>query len=153
MLEINVFEKKQKRADYLLKYRRDFTLAVIEAKSVYKTPGEGLQQAKEYAEILGLKFAYSTNGKGIIEYDFVKGERGKADYGKKLIDRLATDLTKKFRRGFGHSNLFQMRSFYPAYAAIVQTLSGQLNNKSPSQIFQTPSGILQSNSGTICSRI
>ncbi|GAB62268.1 MAG: DEAD/DEAH box helicase [Candidatus Jettenia sp.] len=68
------FRKKQKRSDYLLKYRRGFTLAVIEAKSVYKTPGDGLQQAKEYAEILGLKFAYSTNGKGIIEHDFITGK-------------------------------------------------------------------------------
>jgi type I restriction enzyme R subunit len=64
----------QKRADYLLKYRRDFTLAVVEAKSVYKNPGDGLQQAKEYAQILGLKFAYSTNGQGIVEHDFFTGK-------------------------------------------------------------------------------
>ena len=65
--------RKQKRADYLLKYRRDFTLAVVEAKSVYKNPGDGLQQANDYAQILGLKFAYSTNGKGIVEHDFFTG--------------------------------------------------------------------------------
>jgi type I restriction enzyme R subunit len=35
---------------------------------------DGLQQAKEYAEILGLKFAYSTNGKGIVEHDFITGK-------------------------------------------------------------------------------
>jgi len=52
---------KQKRADFLLRFRRDLSLAVVEAKADYKTAGEGLQQAKEYAEILGLKFAYSTN--------------------------------------------------------------------------------------------
>ena len=66
--------RKQKRADYLLKYRRDFTLAVVEAKSVYKKPGDGLQQAKDYAQILGLKFAYSTNGQGIVEHDFFTGK-------------------------------------------------------------------------------
>ena len=66
--------RPQKRADYLLKYRRDFTLAVVEAKSVYKNPGDGLQQAKDYAQILGLKFAYSTNGKGIVEHDFFTGK-------------------------------------------------------------------------------
>ncbi|OGW82280.1 MAG: DEAD/DEAH box helicase [Omnitrophica bacterium RIFCSPLOWO2_12_FULL_44_17] len=65
--------KKQKRADYLLKYRRDFPIAVVEAKASYKTPGDGIQQAKEYAEILGLKFAYSTNGAGIIEHDYTTG--------------------------------------------------------------------------------
>lgn len=65
---------KQKRADYLLKYRPDFTIAVIEAKAEYKSPGDGFQQAKEYAEILGLKFAYSTNGHGIVEHDFLTGK-------------------------------------------------------------------------------
>jgi type I restriction enzyme R subunit len=63
----------QKRADYLLRYARDFTIAVIEAKPDHKSPGDGLQQAKEYAEILGLKFAYSTNGHGIIEFDYLTG--------------------------------------------------------------------------------
>ncbi|MCF6159247.1 MAG: DUF1016 domain-containing protein [wastewater metagenome] len=85
---------------------------------------------------------YWEIGRRIVEYE--QGGRGKADYGKKLIDHLAIDLTKKFGRGFGRSNLFQMRSFYLAYAAIVQTPSGQLNNKSPSQIFQTSSGIFTS---------
>lgn len=66
--------RPQKRADYLLKYRRDFTIAVVEAKSVYKKPGDGLQQAKEYAQILGLKFAYATNGRGIVEHDFFTGK-------------------------------------------------------------------------------
>jgi type I restriction enzyme, R subunit len=66
--------KPQKRADYLLRYTRDFMIAVVEAKAAYKTPGQGLQQAKEYAEILGLKFAYATNGHGIVEFDFLTGK-------------------------------------------------------------------------------
>jgi type I restriction enzyme R subunit len=61
----------QKRADYLLRYTRDFTIAVIEAKAAYKAAGDGLQQAKDYADVLGLKFAYSTNGHGIVEFDFL----------------------------------------------------------------------------------
>ncbi len=65
--------RPQKRADYLLRYRRDFPIAVVEAKAVYRTPGDGLQQAKEYALILGLKFAYATNGHSIIEHDFLTG--------------------------------------------------------------------------------
>ncbi len=63
----------QKRADYLLQYTRDFPIAVVEAKAEYKTPGTGLQQAKDYAEILDLKFAYATNGKGIVEFDYLTG--------------------------------------------------------------------------------
>jgi len=62
-----------KRADYILRYRPDFAIAVVEAKPTYATPGQGLQQAKEYAEILGLKFAYATNGHGIVEFDFTTG--------------------------------------------------------------------------------
>ena len=50
----------QKRADYLLRYRPDFPIAVVEAKAHYRLAGDGMQQAKEYAEILGLKFAYAT---------------------------------------------------------------------------------------------
>lgn len=63
----------QKRADFLLRYRPDFPIAVVEAKAHYKHAAEGLQQAREYAEILGLKFAYATNGKGIIEIDYTTG--------------------------------------------------------------------------------
>jgi type I restriction enzyme R subunit len=62
-----------KRADYLLRYKPDYPLAVVEAKADYLHPGEGMQQAKEYAEILGLLFAYATNGKGIVEFDFTTG--------------------------------------------------------------------------------
>ncbi len=62
-----------KRADYILRYHQDMPLAVVEAKATYLTPGQGLQQAKDYAEILGLKFAYATNGHGIIEFDYLTG--------------------------------------------------------------------------------
>jgi type I restriction enzyme R subunit len=68
-----VKRRPQKRADYLLRYRRDFPIAVVEAKTIYSHPGDGLQQAKEYAQILGLKFAYATNGRGIVEHDFLTG--------------------------------------------------------------------------------
>lgn len=61
---------KKKFSDFLLRYTRDITLAVVEAKSNKRPAGDGLQQAKDYADILGLKFAYATNGNTIIEYDF-----------------------------------------------------------------------------------
>ena len=64
---------RQKRADYLLRYRPDFPIAVVEAKAAYRQADDGLQQAKEYAEILGLKFAYATNGAEIIEFDYTTG--------------------------------------------------------------------------------
>src|SRR5215510_14060088 len=66
--------RPQKRLDYLLRYRPDYAIAVVEAKPAYKNPGDGIQQAKEYAQILGLKFAYSTNGHGIVEFDYLTGQ-------------------------------------------------------------------------------
>jgi type I restriction enzyme, R subunit len=65
--------KPPKRVDYLLRYTRDFPLATVEAKAPYKTAAAGLQQAKDYAETLGLKFAYVTNGPEIIEFDYITG--------------------------------------------------------------------------------
>src|ERR1700716_4321629 len=61
--------KAPKRVDFLLRYTRDFPLAVVEAKAAYKLAGDGLQQAKAYAEMVQLQFAYATNGRDIIEYD------------------------------------------------------------------------------------
>ena len=65
--------KKARRFDYLLRYSLNFPIAIVEAKVKYKEAGEGIQQAKEYAQILGLKFAYSTNGTEIIEFDSITG--------------------------------------------------------------------------------
>ena len=65
--------KPQKRADYLLFYRPDFPLAVVEAKAEDLPASDGLQQTKDYAEILGLKFAYASNGLEIIEFDYFTG--------------------------------------------------------------------------------
>lgn len=70
---------KQKRADYLLYYRRDYPLAVVEAKEVGLPAETGVQQAREYAEILGLKFAYATNGHRIIEIDYTTGSERKVE--------------------------------------------------------------------------
>src|SRR5579859_5874911 len=70
---------KPKRADYLLRYRRDYMLAVVEAKADYKSPADGIQQAKDYAQILGLLFAYATNGQTILEFDFTTGLEQEVD--------------------------------------------------------------------------
>lgn len=74
---------KQRRADYLLYYRRDYPLAVVEAKPIGFPVKTGVQQAREYAEMLGLKFAYATNGHRIIEVDYITGK-------EREVDRYAT---------------------------------------------------------------
>lgn len=65
--------KPPKRVDYLLRYTRDFPLAVVEAKASYNAATDAVQQTRTYAEMLGLKFAYATNGKDIIEIDYFTG--------------------------------------------------------------------------------
>ena len=65
---------EKKRADYVLNYTRDFMIAVVEAKPEADPAGTGMQQAKDYAEILGLKFAYATNGHAILEFDYTTGQ-------------------------------------------------------------------------------
>jgi len=65
--------KTPKRVDYLLRYTRDFPLAVVEAKASYKISADAVQQARNYAEMLSLKFAYATNGIDIIEIDYFTG--------------------------------------------------------------------------------
>ncbi len=54
----NAKRKKARRFDYLLRYSPNFPLAIVEAKQKYKLAADGIQQAKEYAIMLGLKFAY-----------------------------------------------------------------------------------------------
>jgi type I restriction enzyme R subunit len=57
------------RADYVLEYRPGLPVAVVEAKREYSIPGKGMQQAKNYAELLDLPFSYATNGRGMVEDD------------------------------------------------------------------------------------
>ncbi len=71
--------KKAKKADYLLRYSQNYLIAVVEAKKHYKTAADGMQQAKDYAQILGLKFCYATNGKEILEFNFITGLESKIE--------------------------------------------------------------------------
>ena len=71
--------QRGKKPDYILLYTPDYPIAVIEAKAYHKLPSEGLGQAMEYAEMLGVSFAYSTNGKKIVEYDYTTGKQRDID--------------------------------------------------------------------------
>jgi type I restriction enzyme R subunit len=65
---------KRKKADYLLTHKDgQVPLAIIEAKDADHSVGAGMQQAIEYAEILNIPFAYSSNGSGFVEHDFFTG--------------------------------------------------------------------------------
>ena len=65
---------KPKYADYVLYYNRATPIAIVEAKDATHTVSFGLQQAKEYAQMMDVPFAYSSNGQGFQEYDFLTGK-------------------------------------------------------------------------------
>jgi type I restriction enzyme, R subunit len=58
-----------KKVDYLLFYKPNVPIAVIEAKDNNHAVGDGMQQALEYAELLDVPFAFSSNGDGFLEHD------------------------------------------------------------------------------------
>jgi len=60
---------EQKRADYILYYKSNIPIAVIEAKDNSHSVGSGMQQALNYAETLGIPFVFSSNGDGFLLHD------------------------------------------------------------------------------------
>ena len=68
-----VARERPKKADYLLCPNGGAPMAVVEAKDASHGVSYGLQQAKTYAEMMDLRFAYSSNGHGFTEYDFFTG--------------------------------------------------------------------------------
>src|SRR4029079_12231632 len=60
---------RAKRADYVLYYKPNLPIALIEAKDNTHSVGDGMQQALEYAETLGIQFVFSSNGDGFLFHD------------------------------------------------------------------------------------
>lgn len=69
-----VFREQPKRADYILYLSTYNPIAVVEAKDNSHSISYGLQQAIAYAQMLDLPFAYSSNGDGFAEHDFLTGQ-------------------------------------------------------------------------------
>ena len=68
------YREKPKRADYILYLATNYPIAVVEAKDNNHSVSYGLQQAIAYAKMLDLPFAYSSNGDGFVEHDFLTGQ-------------------------------------------------------------------------------
>src|SRR6267154_681693 len=60
---------KAKRADYILYYKPNIPIAIIEAKDNSHSAGDGIQQALEYATTLDIPFVFSSNGDGFLFHD------------------------------------------------------------------------------------
>lgn len=74
-LRDNLFSRsKAKYADYMLYYNKATPIAIVEAKDATHSISYGMQQAKEYAMMMNIPFAYSSNGQGFQEYDFLTGK-------------------------------------------------------------------------------
>lgn len=65
---------RQKRADYVLFYKSNFPLAIVEAKDNNHPVGAGLQQSIEYAKALDISYVYASNGDGFVEQNLITGE-------------------------------------------------------------------------------
>ena len=69
-----VSREKPKRADYILFLNANNPIAIIEAKDNRHSISHGLQQAMTYAKMMDIPFAYSSNGDGFAEHDFLTGK-------------------------------------------------------------------------------
>lgn len=68
-----VSRQKPKKADYVLYINENNPIAIVEAKDNKHTVSHGLQQAMTYAQMMGIPFAYSSNGDAFMEHDFLTG--------------------------------------------------------------------------------
>ena len=91
---------KPRRVDYLLYLSANNPIAVIEAKDNNHAISHGLQQAMEYAKMLDLPFAFSSNGDGFAEHDFLTGKE--REFG---LDAFPTEaeLIARFKKESGLS--------------------------------------------------
>ena len=91
-----VAREKPKRADYVLYLSANNPIAIVEAKDNNHTVSHGLQQAMTYAQMLDVPFAFSSNGDGFAEHDFLTGKE--RTFG---IDEFPTEkeLVERYKAG------------------------------------------------------
>ena len=109
-----VFREKPKRADYLLYLSANNPIAVIEAKDNNHSISHGLQQAMEYAKMLDLPFAFSSNGDGFAEHDFLTGTE--REFG---LDEFPTEaeLIARYKKESGLTNAQEFAIDQPYYTS------------------------------------
>lgn len=96
-----VAREKPKRADYILYINANNPIAIVEAKDNSHSVSHGLQQAMEYARMLDVPFAYSSNGDGFCEHDFLTGQERQLS-----LDEFPSpeELIARFKRGANKGN-------------------------------------------------
>ena len=93
----NVKRGQRKRADYILYYKSNLPLAIVEAKDNKCSIGDGMQQALDYAETLDIPFAFSSNGDGFMFHDIPAGKEIKLPLDKFPSPKELWELYKKYK--------------------------------------------------------
>lgn len=109
-----VFREKPKRADYILYLSANNPIAIVEAKDNTHSISHGLQQAIAYARMLDLPFAYSSNGDGFAEHDFLTGQE--REFG---LDEFPTEqeLIERYKKESGISPQQEIAIEQPYYSS------------------------------------
>ena len=109
-----VFREKPKRADYILYLSANNPIAIVEAKDNTHSISHGLQQAIAYARMLDLPFAYSSNGDGFVEHDFLTGQE--REFG---LDEFPTEqeLIERYKKESGISPQQEVAIEQPYYSS------------------------------------
>ena len=109
-----VFREKPKRADYILYLSANNPIAIIEAKDNTHSVSHGLQQAIAYARMLDLPFAYSSNGDGFAEHDFLTGQE--REFG---LDEFPTEqeLIERYKKESGITPQQEVAIEQPYYSS------------------------------------
>lgn len=92
-----VSREAPKKADYILYVNKERPIAIVEAKDNNHIVSFGMQQAKQYAQMLDVPFAYSSNGDAFQEYDFLTGIEREISLEafptpEELFERYATEI-------------------------------------------------------------
>lgn len=109
-----VFREKPKRADYILFLSANNPIAIVEAKDNTHNISHGLQQAIAYARMLDLPFAYSSNGDGFAEHDFLTGQE--REFG---LDEFPTEqeLIERYKKESGITPQQEVAIEQPYYSS------------------------------------
>ena len=109
-----VFREKPKRADYILYLSANNPIAIVEAKDNTHSVSHGLQQAIDYARMLDLPFAYSSNGDGFAEHDFLTGQE--REFG---LDEFPTEqeLIERYKKESGITPQQEVAIEQPYYSS------------------------------------
>jgi type I restriction enzyme, R subunit len=110
---------KAKRADYILYYKPNIPIALIEAKDNNHAVGDGMQQALEYAATLDIAFVFSTNGDAFLFHDRT-GQGGLRD---------GHETMRFYRRTIAH---------YCAHAAFQRSTLSRRPDRTPADAMSLP---------------